>query len=184
MTHSAPRQVLGGRVAPRSSAEATVRAFSSRPARIATQAGSYRTLARGERRRLTLLVGMVACQAVLLMISLVPQTVWTQFGYASAPIPPALAPATAALFYILPTASGALARRWTAAVALATLPAWLDLGLFAVIAAPRYGPFYLVQEPHASNTAGTLELFAALGVLGWIAIRTLREGIRLDDPTP
>ncbi len=33
----------------------------------------------------------------------------------------------------------------------------------------RIGPYYLVLEPHAVSTVGTLELFAALGALGWLA---------------
>jgi hypothetical protein len=52
---------------------------------------------------------------------------------------------------------------------LATLPAWLDLGAFAVAVATRFGPFYLGQDVHTISTVGTLELFAALGALGWLA---------------
>jgi hypothetical protein len=55
------------------------------------------------------------------------------------------------------------------AIVLATLPAWLDLGLFAIVAAGHFGPFYLADEAHASGTASTLELFAVLGALGWLA---------------
>lgn len=85
------------------------------------------------------------------------------------PIPTELAPVVAGLFYALPSLTGLLARRWQVAIVLATLPAWLDLGVFAIAAASRIGPYYLVLEPHAVSTVGTFELFAALGALGWLA---------------
>jgi hypothetical protein len=99
----------------------------------------------------------------------VPQSVWASYGLPDGPIPKMAAPLVAGLFYGLPVATGFLARRWQAAVVLATLPAWLDLGLFAVAAAPRFGPYYLAVEPHAVSTVGTIELFAVLGALGWLA---------------
>ena len=68
-------------------------------------------------------------------------------------------------------------RRWQVAVTLATLPAWLDLGIFAVAASVRIGPYYLVLEPHAVSTVGTLELFAALGALGWLARPLVISGL-------
>lgn len=116
-----------------------------------------------------LLVAAVGIQIVLLLISLVPATIWTDMGQsADGPIPHSLYWLTAGLFYVLPAATGALCRRWQVAVVLAALPAFVDLGAFAVAAASRLGPFYVVQGTNAANTVGTLELFSALGALGWL----------------
>ena len=119
-------------------------------------------------RRVALIV-CVVCEAVLLLVALVPQNVWANYGFPGGPIPASLAPLVAGLFYLLPALAGILCRRWQMALVLATLPAWLDLGVFAVAAANKVGPFYLVLDPHAVSTVGTLELFAALGALGWLA---------------
>ena len=115
----------------------------------------------------------VASETLLLLIALVPQSIWASRGYPSGPIPDALVPLVAGAFYVLPALTGALCRRWQLAVVLATLPAWLDLGIFAIAAARHIGPFYLVQDPHAESTVGTLELFAVLGALGWLARTSL-----------
>lgn len=115
-------------------------------------------------------------EMALLLVALVPQSVWQSYGYQDGPIPRSLSPEVAAIFYVLPALTGMLCRRWQAAVVLATLPAWLDLGAFASAAATRIGPFYLATEPHAVSTVGTLELFAVLGALGWLA-RTALFGL-------
>jgi hypothetical protein len=108
-------------------------------------------------------------QIALLLISLVPATQWASYGQpADGPIPHSLSPLVAGVFYLAPALIGALCRRWQVAVALAALPALLDLGIFAVAAAERLGPFYLAQDIHAPYTVGTLELFAVLGALGWL----------------
>jgi hypothetical protein len=109
------------------------------------------------------------------LIALIPQSIWSNLGYPSGPIPKALAPVVAGAFYLLPTLTGALCHRWKLAIVLATLPAWLDLGIFAIAAAGHIGPFYLAMDPHAVNTVGTLELFAVLGALGWLAQSSLRS---------
>jgi len=111
----------------------------------------------------------VAIETLLLLIALVPQSIWAGLGMPNGPIPDVLSPAVAGVFYILPALTGMLCRRWMLAVVLATLPAWLDLGVFAVAAAGHIGPFYLVMDPHAVSTVGTLELFGVLGALGWFA---------------
>jgi hypothetical protein len=110
----------------------------------------------------------LASQTGLLLISLVPQSVWASHGWPNGPIPEAIYPLVAALFYLFPAVIGGLCSRWQIAIVLATLPAWVDLGLFAVVAAGRFGPFYLTEESHAAGTAATLELFAVLGALGWL----------------
>lgn len=118
--------------------------------------------------RLVALGVAVAVQIALMLVALVPQSIWASHGLPDGPIPTALSPVVAGLFYVLPAVTGLLARRWQAAIVLATLPAWLDLGLFAIAAAPRIGPYYLAVEPHAVSTVGTLELFAVIGALGWL----------------
>lgn len=115
----------------------------------------------------------VFSETILLLIALVPQNVWATHGYPNGPIPNALAPLVAGAFYLLPALTGALCQRWQLAIVLATLPAWADLGVFAVAAAGHIGPFYLVIDPHAVSTVGTLELFAVLGALGWLARTSL-----------
>jgi hypothetical protein len=110
----------------------------------------------------------LAGETGLLFIALVPQSVWASHGWPNGPIPQVTYPLVAALFYLFPAIIGGLCSRWQIAIVLATLPAWLDLGLFAVVAAGRFGPFYLAEESHAAGTASTLELFAALGALGWL----------------
>ena len=118
---------------------------------------------------LGLLAVAVVVETVLLLVALVPQSEWARRGYPQGPIPQHLYPVVAGLFYVLPALTGALCRRWQLAVVLATAPAWLDLGAFAVAAASKIGPFYLAQQDHAVSTVGTLELFAVLGALGWLA---------------
>jgi len=112
----------------------------------------------------SLLVG-----TALLVIAAVPQTTWQSMGLpADGPIPHALVPAEAGLFYLIPAVVGALCRRWQVALVLATAPAWIDLGVFVVSAAGQLGPFYLTQN-HSDGGVGTLELYAALGGFGWLA---------------
>jgi len=126
-------------------------------------------------RRPRILLACVSLQTFLLLISLTPQTTWASLRLPNGPIPPLLTPLAAALFYALPTATGALCRRWYGAVTLATLPAWFALGVFATLAAPRLGFAYLTQDGHAAGVIGTLELFAGLGLLGWIMRLAVRD---------
>lgn len=128
--------------------------------------------------RLLALGAAVLGELLLLLVALVPQSIWASHGFPDGLIPRSLTPIVAGAFYVLPAVTGALSRRWQVAVVLATFPAWLDLGLFAVAAAVRIGPFYLAMDPHAVSTVGTLELFAALGALGWLA-RGAALGTRL-----
>jgi hypothetical protein len=128
--------------------------------------------------RLGALSGCVALQCALLLVSLVPQTTWAELGLPDGPIPAVLSPLVAGLFYVLPAVVGALSRRWQVAIVLATFPAWLDLGVFSVAAAQRLSPFYIAQDPHASGAVGLLELFAALGALGWLAVWATRLVLR------
>lgn len=123
----------------------------------------------------------LASEIGLLLIALVPQSAWTSHGWPNGPIPEAAAPLVAALFYLFPAVIGGLCSRWQMAIVLATLPAWLDLGLFAIVAAGRFGPFYLADEAHAGATASTLELFAVLGALGWLTRAGLQSTLSRRD---
>lgn len=130
----------------------------------------------------------LAVQCVLLLISLVPANEWVNLGQSpDGPIPHSLSWLVAGIFYVAPALIGALCRRWQVAVVLAALPAFLDLAIFAVAAASRLGPFYLAQDQHAPYTVGTLELFAALGALGWLARAALLlvvADLRRPEATP
>src|SRR5262245_42991490 len=139
---------------------------------IARAARAYVT-----QRRARLLLACVSLQTFLLLISVTPQTTWASLRLPNGPIPPLLAPLAAALFYALPTAIGALCQRWYSAVALASLPAWFALGVFATLAAPRLGFAYLTQDNHAAGVIGTLELFAGMGLLGWIVRLAAKDGL-------
>jgi hypothetical protein len=133
------------------------------PADMIRQARAY--LARW---RASILLACISLHTLLLLISLTPQTTWASLHLPNGPIPAQLTPLAAALFYALPAVTGALCRRWYGAVTLATLPAWVALGVFATLAAPRLGFASLTQDEHAAGVIGTLELFAGMGLLGWI----------------
>jgi hypothetical protein len=152
------------------------RAGQGRPSSAGARAGDrgYESdqISSARRWAVRVLLGAVVLgETALLLIALVPQTVWAAHNLPDGPVPHKLYPLVAAAFYALPSVTGALCRRWQVAVVLATLPAWLDLGAFAAVAAAagHIGPFYLAQEPHSTSAVGTLELFAALGALGWLA---------------
>jgi hypothetical protein len=118
--------------------------------------------------RLAALAALVVGGLALLIVGMVPQPTWQDLGYRSgSPLPQTLLPLVTILFYAIPALVGLLCRRWQAALVLATVPAWLDLGIFAVAVAGQLGPYYLVQS-HPDGTVGTLEVYAALGLAGWL----------------
>jgi hypothetical protein len=132
-------------------------------------------------RRARILFAFVSLQTFLLLISVTPQSTWMSLHLPDGPIPAPLTPLAAALFYALPAMTGALCRRWYGAITLATLPAWIALGVFATLAAPRLGFAYLTQDTHAAGVIGTLELFAGMGLLGWIMRLAAKDGlVRLE----
>ncbi|MBV9688233.1 MAG: hypothetical protein JO202_00830 [Ktedonobacteraceae bacterium] len=121
-----------------------------------------------------LLLGMVAIETVLVSLALVPAQLWTRILPQSAsaaldgPFPPAIAPVITAVIYLTPTAVGFLCRSWQKALLYATVPAWIGLGLFVTAATFKVGAFYLVSADHITANVSVLELFAALGVIGWL----------------
>jgi hypothetical protein len=70
---------------------------------------------------------------------------------------------------VVPTLVGFLCRNWQQALFYATLPAWIGLGLFVTAASFKVGIFYLVAADNVSANVSILELFAALGGIGWLA---------------
>lgn len=128
-----------------------------------------RSKRRREILRRLVTVSAVAAETLLLLVALVPASEWGRLGKPADPIPATLAPLVAALFYLLPGVIGACCRLWQMAIVLATLPVWLDLGIFAVAASGQTGPFYLAQAANSGGVASTFELFAALGLFGWLA---------------
>jgi hypothetical protein len=127
-----------------------------------------------ERRRFVLIIGLVVIETILVLLALVPAPFWTRFlpnstsAALDGPFPPVIAPLVTLLLYILPTVIGFLCRRWQRALISATLPAWFGLGVFLVSATFKIGPFYLVSADHVTANLSLLELFAALGALGWL----------------
>src|SRR2546423_13775356 len=61
-----------------------------------------------------------------------------------------------------------LSLSWQRSLLFATLPAWIGLGTFLIAATFKVGAFYLVSADHVTANVSILELFAALGALGWL----------------
>ncbi len=128
----------------------------------------------GEKRLAVLTIGLVVIEMILVLLALVPAALWTRLlpETASAaldgPFPPAIAPFITALLYLLPAVIGFLCRSWQRALFYATLPAWTGLGIFLIAATFKVGAFYLVSVDHVTANVSILELFAALGGIGWL----------------
>ena len=126
-----------------------------------------------EKRLAMLVICMVLVETILVTMALVPPLLWTRLlpGSTSAalygPFPPILAPIIPALLYLVPTVVGFLCRSWQRALLFATLPAWIGLGLFVIAASFKVGDFYLVSPTQVTANVSILELFAALGAIGW-----------------
>jgi len=122
-----------------------------------------------------LTIGLIVIETILIVMALVPAQLWARILPPSAsttldgPFPPTIAPLITALLYLLPTTIGFLCRSWQRALLYTTLPAWFGLGLFVVAATFKVGAFYLVSTDHVTANVSTLELFAALGGIGWLA---------------
>jgi hypothetical protein len=117
---------------------------------------------------------LVVTETLLVTLALIPAQLWTRLLPASTsasldgPFPPTIAPVITVLIYLAPTAIGFLSRNWQRALLFATLPAWIGLGLFVTAAAFKVGAFYLVSADHVTANVSVLELFAALGGIGWL----------------
>ncbi len=125
-------------------------------------------------RRTILLIGIVVLETILVSLALVPAQLWTRIlpdsssAALDGPLPPMIAPVITALLYLMPTLIGFLCESWQRALLYATLPAWFGLGFFVVAATFKVGAFYLVASDHVTANVSVLELFAALGAIGWL----------------
>ncbi|HLZ55622.1 MAG TPA: hypothetical protein VKR06_01640 [Ktedonosporobacter sp.] len=128
-----------------------------------------------ERYWTILLISLIIVETILVTMALIPSQLWTRLLPQSAsaaqngPFPPVLAPVITTLIYLLPTVIGWLCQHWQRALLLATLPAWIGLGLFVIAATFKVGAFYLVSPDHVTANVSVLELFVALGGIGWLA---------------
>jgi hypothetical protein len=122
-----------------------------------------------------LVIGLIVLETILVTLALVPAQLWTRLlpnspGAAlDGPFPPIIAMVIPVLLYLVPTAIGFLCRSWQRALFFATLPAWIGLGLFVIAATTKVGAFYLVAPTQVAANVSVLELFAALGGIGWLA---------------
>lgn len=121
-----------------------------------------------------LTIALIVVETLLVTLALVPAQLWTRLLPQSSsaaldgPFPAPIAPVITALLYLLPAAIGYLTRNWQRALLHATLPAWIGLGLFVITATFKVGVFYLVSVDHVTANVSILELFAALGGIGWL----------------
>src|ERR1700736_6278064 len=120
-------------------------------------------------------IGLTALETIMATLAPLAPQLWTRLlpGSTSAsldgPFPAALAPIIAALLYLVPALIGFMCRSWQRALLFATLPACIGLGLFVIAAATKVGAFYLVSSTQVTSNVSVLELFAALGGIGWLA---------------
>lgn len=117
---------------------------------------------------------LLGLETLLVTTALVPAQLWGQLFHQSTnatingPFPASIAPLVTAVIYLLPTVIGFLCRNWQKALLYATLPAWIGLGAFLIAATFRVGAFYAVSADHVTANVSVLELFAALGGIGWL----------------
>jgi hypothetical protein len=127
-----------------------------------------------EKRLYMLVIGMVIFETILVTLALVPAQLWTRLlpdsssAALDGPFPPILAPIIPALLYLVPTVIGFLCRSWQRALLFASIPAWIGLGLFVIAASFKVSAFYLVSPTQVTANVSVLELFAALGAIGWL----------------
>ena len=139
-----------------------------------SDAGQPEPVVQHEKRLTMLVIGMVVLETLLVTLALVPAQLWTRVlpevttAALDGPFPPLISPVITALLYIIPTAIGLLSRSWQRAILYATLPAWIGLGAFLVAATFKVGAFYIVSVDHVTANVSVLELFAALGAIGWL----------------
>jgi len=127
------------------------------------------------------LIGLVVLETILVLLTLVPPLLWTRLlpNSSSAGLdglfPPLISPLITALLYLLPTIIGLMSHSWQRALLYATLPAWIGLGTFVIAATSKVGIFYLLSTDHVTANVSVLELFAALGGIGWLGRYIIRR---------
>jgi len=118
--------------------------------------------------------GLVVIETLLVLLALVPAQLWTRLlpqttsAALDGPFPPVIAPVITAALYLVPTIIGSLCRSWQQALLYSTIPAWVGLGCFLIAATFKVGAFYLISVDHVMANVSILELFAALGGIGWL----------------
>ena len=128
-----------------------------------------------EKRRTIVVIVLVILETFLVTTALVPAQIWTRLLPNSAtagmdgPFPASIAIIIPFLLYVVPTLVGFLCHNWQQALFYATLPAWIGLGLFVTAATLKVGIFDLVEADNVAANVSILELFAALGGIGWLA---------------
>ncbi len=133
------------------------------------------------RRWHIIVITLIVVETLLVLTALVPPQLWTRLlpqapdAALDGPYPPVIAPVITALLYLVPTATGLMCRSWQRALLYATLPAWIGLGVFLVLATFKIGAFYLVSTDHVLGNVGLLELFAALGGIGWLGRHIFKQ---------
>ena len=133
-----------------------------------------------ERRIFFLTIGLTALETILVTLALVPAQLWTRLlpqspsAALDGPFPAKIALLITFLIYVTPTVIGFLCKHWQQALLYATLPVWIALGLFVVAATSKVGAFYLLSPDHIAANVSTLELFLALGGIGWLARHLLK----------
>ena len=127
-----------------------------------------------EKRLSIPVIGLVAIETLLVLLALVPAQLWTRLlpqttsAALDGPFPPVIAPVITAALYLAPTVIGFLSRSWQQALLYSTIPAWVGLGCFVIAATFKVGAFYLISVDHVMANVSILELFAALGGIGWL----------------
>lgn len=126
-----------------------------------------------QRLQLGGIIALAIIQTGLLLTAYLPARIITDLGWTTSngPFPAATAPVVTLLFYLLPFGAGLLTQRWDVALLASTAPAWLAIGLFTAATSTQNGIFYFTKLGQPANLVGTLELFAALGLFGWITRR-------------
>ncbi len=139
----------------------------------ATPSAANRNAAIVRRVQVGGIIALATIQTGLLLTAYLPARIITDLGWTTSngPFPSAAAPVVTLFFYLLPFASGLLTQRWEVALLASTAPAWLAVGLFTAITSTQNGIFYFTKLGQPANLVGTLELFAALGLFGWITRR-------------
>ena len=122
-----------------------------------------------------IVIVLIILETILVATALVPTQVWTHFlprstnTFLDGPYPFSIGPVIITFLYLLPIIIGFLCRDWQRALLYATFPLWVGLGTFLVLGSFKIGIFYLVTSEHIVANMNLLELFAALGILGWLA---------------
>lgn len=135
---------------------------------------SLQDTARDKRRSIAILI-LVLLETLLVGTALIPTQAWVRLLPGAAnptiygPFPPTVGVVIPVLLYIIPTLVGLLCSNWQQALFYATLPAWIGLGLYVTAASFKVGIFDLVGAETVTANVSILELFAALGGMGWLA---------------